>query len=1215
MRFKTLEIQGFKSFPDKTTLTFDSRTTAVVGSNGNGKSNISDALRWVMGEQGAKALRGAQMEDVIFHGTQTRKSMGYAKVTLTIDNADGLLNVDSAVSDAVEENDMNPAREVIITRKLYRTGESEYLINGRKSRLKDVHTLFMGTGLGRDGYSIIGQGRIDEIVNSKPASRREIFEEAAGVSKFLFKKKGAERELERTQDNLLRLLDIENELKERLPKLEQQADKANKAFALKESERLLSVALSVRELDEIDKDNEQTLNAILLNQGEYEHFEREIAELENEVEVVGENKRELLAQTDSLRRKGETARDSVALANTEIAVMQGEIAHNDSRVESVREQIALSEKSGDEIASQIAALQLRTNGVEEEIATVEKASAAKTSSLADLDAQSADLDSEQAKAAEEIAQLYTAKSAARIYVNRAEESIADLREQLTQATAMVENQAVERTRLETSRDELKSELDATLTEKSETENKLSGYSRLYESKAAKSDEAREVYEKLKNEQNQVKTRLDVLGEVESSMDGYYDGVKAVLQAVKGGRFGSGSVFGTVADVIKVKKQYSLAVETALDSALQHIIVSNESVAKRCIAFLKDAKAGRATFLPLNTIKGKSLNEIFDDDDGFIGVGHEIIDYADEYSEIVKSLLGRTVFAEDIDAATVIAKKHGFKFKVVTLDGQVINAGGSFTGGSAKKSKGIISRKQEILELRVRMEELTGKTEPARIAHERLAAECAKMKLECEGMQESLVRLSGEELRLNAEHNGACEILASFAQHAAQSAQVMQTCEEKIASELTAIAEHNKDLSKVESDLAAKETLASEKGEQLKAVVNQRREIVDSVSELNMQKLAKLKDIENFAAQIAHLDKTREDAGKNREVYLSEIETLESKNAHLTSSIAAKHSEIEQINAQLGESKDEIADVSSKIEACEKRVTEINTDIREKIAHKEKFSNALATALERKTTLSAKAEEIKALLFDEYEMTYSEAVEFAQGQTQITDMKASKAELTTLRRKLDALGDVNYAAITEFREESSRYKDLSEQLADVRKAKRELEKLIDELTQDIRTRFLSAFGEISGHFSRIFAEIFGGGEARLELVNAPENAENADENSGEHANSSDVLAAGVEIFAAPPGKLSKNLMALSGGEKALVAITLYFALLLYRPTPFCMLDEVDAALDEVNVVKYINYLKRYADSTQLMMITHRRPTIEGCDVLYGVFMQEKGVSRLLKQEVG
>ncbi|MCL2035861.1 MAG: chromosome segregation protein SMC [Oscillospiraceae bacterium] len=1188
MRFKTLEIQGFKSFADKTILTFDSRTTAVVGSNGNGKSNISDALRWVMGEQGAKTLRGDKMEDVIFYGTQTRKPMGFAKVALTIENSDRRIAIDSD--------------EVVITRKLYRTGESEYLINGERSRLKDVNTLFMGTGLGRDGYSIIGQGRIDEVVNSKAAGRRELFEEAAGVSKFLHQKATAERELARTEDNLLRLLDIEMGLQERIPILERQAEKANKAFALKEEERALGVALSVRELERLSKESEEADNAVLQNLGECEHFEREIETLEEEAERIGDSKRETTALTERVRRKGEDDKDSIAETSQEIAVARSEIQHNEGRVSSIRTQIADSEKSEGEIGGQIERLEDEIVTVKREIDEIDKNAAAKTDSLKELESRNAELDEEHRDITSEIGELYTAKQAAQIYISRAEESVNELKAQLEQSERLAADHEGEKAELQSKIDGLRKSLEELSVEKDETVNKLSGYSRLYESKATKRDELREQLEQLKQEEHRKKTRFDVLSGIEQSMDGYYSSVKSVMQAAKSGRFGNGAVLGTVADVITVPREYAVAVEIALGSALQNVIVANESNAKRCIAFLKESNAGRATFLPLTSVSGKVLEGFADLDvqDGFVGYGHEIVEYDPRYVGIIKSLLGRTAFAEDIDSATLIAKKYGYKFKIVTLDGQVINAGGSFTGGSIKKSEGIISRKREIEELRKQLQLLVDEIEPAKIRYSGLAAETAKMKLECEGMNEELSRFALEETRLTSELGGGEALLSSLSEQFANLEENLVRCKARLAEEQSVIETNAAEHERIAAELQHKEQVAVKTGERLADLIERRREIVEAVSDANLQKLTRNKDIESLLLQIEGLNSARLKSGESRDVLLNEIDSLCEKNIHLEELINEKSEGIEQINAKLAANKEEIAELVRQIEEFEKRASQIHAEIKEKIENKQKFSNAHAAAIERKQGLVAKSEEIKANLFDNYELTPSEAVEFCEksdGVSEIKDMREARSKLNEIRRKLAELGNVNYAAINEFVEVSERYKELSVQLKDVRGAKSELEKLIEELTFDIRSRFLASFTDISAHFSRIFTEIFGGGTARLELTDPD-----------------DVMSSGIEIYAAPPGKLIKSLIALSGGEKALVAITLYFAILLHRPTPFCMLDEVDAALDEVNVAKYINYLSRYSDTTQLMMITHRRPTIEGCDVLYGVFMQEKGVSRLLKQEI-
>ena len=1192
MHFKTLEIQGFKSFPEKTTLTFDSRMTAVVGSNGNGKSNISDALRWVMGEQGAKSLRGDKMEDVIFYGTQTRKAMGFAKVALTIDNTDRRLPID--------------ADEVVIERKLYRSGESEYIINGEKSRLKDIGSLFMGTGLGRDGYSIIGQGRIDEIVNSKPSGRRELFEEAAGVSKFLHQKAQAERELSRTQENLLRLLDIETELQARIPVLERQSEKAKKAFELKQEEQKVGVALCVRELERIEKDIEQADNSMLQNQGECEHFDRETEELELELNTVSDKKRELAAQSDALNRQGEAIRAEIAESDKAIAVMQTEIQLGNERVTEIREQIAVSEKSNDEHAQKLHELEQQITELQKFLEDADAKTAELNESVGLSETSVAQLDGEHKDTVRMIGELYTAKSAAGIYISRANENIADLTEQIAQMQSAIDGQDGEKAKLLALETELKSKLGDLIEERDETSNKLSGYSRLYETKTAKRDEAAAKLDEIRREHQQKKTRFDILSDVERSMEGYYPAVRAVMNAAKTNRFGSGEVLGTVADIITVDKQHATAIEVALGSALQNVVVANETTAKRCIAFLKETRGGRATFLPLTSVKGNALsNPRLYAEDGFVGLGYEIVAYDENrFDGIVKKLLGHTVVMEDIDSATVVAKKYSYSFKIVTLDGQVINAGGSFTGGSLKKSEGIIGRKQEVSDLAAHLEKLSQQIEPAKTLHAQLAAECAKMKLECEGFRESLSDISDKEIQLTAELKGARNMLSMFDSEQVEKQKSLESAKSRLTAEQSVVAENQEKLNSVTAKLEEMEQLAAEKSGALEELIAKRREVEQAISDLNMEQLTKSKDIEKLTEQIAALNKQRVEASENREQLNREIVRYGEKNAELETAIAKKQEQIAEKQLVLQADKGKSDELAEEIAKCEKRNEAIHNEIREKTAHKEKFTSAYAAAAERKSGLITKAEEVKATLFDDYELTRSEAIELValDGETAL-DLREAKLQLAEIKRKLAALGNVNFAAIEEFNEVSERYAVLSKQLADVRKGKSELEKLINELTLDIRERFLEAFNDISGHFTRIFGDIFGGGSASLKLV---------DNNTGDEP--VDLLTAGIEIFAAPPGKLAKSLTLLSGGEKALVAITLYFALLMHRPSPFCMLDEVDAALDEVNVVKYVNYLKRYSATTQLMTITHRRSTIEGCDVLYGVYMQEKGVSQLLKQVI-
>lgn len=1179
MFFKSMEIQGFKSFPDKTILNFDTKMTAIVGSNGNGKSNISDALRWVMGEQGAKTLRGDKMEDVIFHGTVARKPMGYARVALTIDNTDRALGVD--------------ADEVVIARKLYRTGDSEYLINSAKVRLKDVQELLMGTGLGRDGYSIIGQGRVAEVINAKGAQRRELFEEAAGVSKFLHQKDEAERDLQRANDNILRLKDITTELEARIPQLEKQSEKARKARVLLEQQKELEISVSVHDLEAIDKDLLETDDKILLNEGECEHFEREIEELEEENEQIDEDKLTLKAKIDELMRSSDNAKDKISESEREIAVFENEITHNDSRIAQINEQIETSANGAVELDKRIEEFNADISVKEQKIAEISAKSEKMTAELEALSQKNSELDEKFAELDRKQGKNYAVKTEAKLKLAQAESSLAEITEQYSASKERIDNQDGLLQEYRDKRKALSNELETLLESKQEAENKVNGYSRLFTGKKEKLEASKAEFEQVRRDYEQKKSRFDILSDVEKNMAGYANSVKSVITAAKQGKLSG--IHGTVADIIHVEKKYGTAIEIALGATLQNIIVENEETAKRCIRYLKETGGGRATFLPLTSIKGNSLSvNGLGGEEGYEGIANELVEYDAKYAEIVRYILGRTAIIEDIDSATVIAKKYGYKFKIVTLDGQQINAGGSFTGGSTSNAAGIISRKQELDTLQKQIEKLSDTLELSKGSFSELQAEVNKMTIEIEGYKEQLSNCQKEEIRLNAEIAGVKKLIEQCEEQQDNAETVLSRYDMQIAQQKAIIEEYTKILTETEVAIEALSAELAQADETLKASGDERSTASEKITALGIEKLTAEKDIESLKTQIESVEQAKKNIGEGNENLKREIEALNIKTGEIKKSIEQKKTDCEALRGSFTDRKDEILKLNAQIDNVEKRKNELNREIRDKQESKEKFSNALVIARERKETASKKSEDIKASLWDKYELAPTEAYKLAH---KLENVSQAKSDLSELHRKISALGSVNYAAIEEFDEVSKRYKELSAQLNDVESSKRDLEKLITNLTADIKARFLSSFNDINEHFKRIFVEVFGGGSAHLELTDPD-----------------DVLGSSIEIFAAPPGKLIKNLISLSGGEQAMVAITIYFAILLHRPTPFCMLDEVDAPLDEVNVVKYITYLKRFSAHTQLMVITHRRGTIEGCDVLYGVFMQEKGVSRLLKQEI-
>lgn len=1179
MFFKTMEIQGFKSFADKTVLNFDKKMTAIVGSNGNGKSNISDALRWVMGEQGAKTLRGDKMEDVIFHGTVSRKPMGYARVALIIDNTDRTLNVDSD--------------EVTVTRKLYRTGDSEYLINEQKCRLKDIHELLMGTGLGRDGYSVIGQGRVSEIINSKVNQRRELFEEAAGVSRFLHKKQEAERDLERANDNIMRLKDIESELARRVPVLEKQSEKARQALVLTEKEKALDIGISVWDLRKTGAELIETDNSILANQGQCEHFEREISQLERENESTAEKKMLLTAQQEELRRQSDMAKDSLAAADREKAVLENEIMHCYETIRQLKDRIKDGEKGADALNGQIAELKLEAAEKQGQLSENEEKAKALGASLSEMTEEGDRSDSEFKALESRQAGLLSKKTELNLTVESAKQNIEETENRLKDSSRSFEEIEEKIKEQRQKRRELQQRLEENGEKKSEAENKLSGYSKLFETKNGRLKESQAQFEQLRREYEQSKTRLEALSDVEKNMAGYATSVKAVVTASRQGRISG--IEGTVADVIRVDRRYAVAVETALGAALQNIIVNNEETAKRCIRYLKETKGGRATFLPLTSVNGGLLSvNGLDGEYGYEGIASELVECDEKYKGIIRFILGRCAIIEDIDTATVIAKKYGYKFKAVTLDGQVINAGGSFTGGSIRESAGIITRNQEIEALREKTGRLSGKMKDSEGGLARLREEVNKMSIEMEGFREQLSACAAEEKGITAEIGGLKELTAQLERQLENAEELNERGQSDIRKYREVIDACNKRLAECEKDVEAiaKEIEKADAG--IKARLEERNKLGDKITALGMENLSLKKDIERIEERISAAEESLRQLERGETGLQNEIGEQERKIENIRDEIEEKERKAESLRSDVDGGKDRVSELIAQMNALEKRVGEINREIREKMEAKEKFSGALAVAEERKSAAEKEQDRIKASLWERYELAPSEA----ERQAEIPeDIKSARGALAELRRQISALGSVNFASIEEYEEVSARYRDLKGQLDDVEKSKRELEKLIENLTADIKARFLEGFNSINEHFKRIFTEVFGGGSAHLELTD-PE----------------DVLNSGIEIFAAPPGKLIKNLISLSGGEQTMVAITIYFAILLHRPTPFCMLDEVDAALDEINVVKYITYLKRFSGSTQLMVITHRRGTIEGCDVLYGVFMQEKGVSRLLRQEI-
>ncbi len=1181
MFFKTLEIHGFKSFADKTVLNFDTKTTAVVGSNGNGKSNISDALRWVMGEQGAKTLRGEKMEDVIFHGTVERKPMGFAKVALTMDNKDRALAVD--------------ADEVVISRKLYRSGESEYLINGQKSRLKDIQELLMGTGLGRDGYSIIGQGRVAEIVNARGTQRREIFEEAAGISLFLHKKADAEKQLATAEENILRQKDIIRMDEERLPVLEKQSEKARLAKELHDKRQELEISVSTAQLLNKREELKKLDDDLLLNRGEYEHYENDARKAQERIEKLADDKLGIQGTLERQRSGIQAANEELADKRTEIQLAENDLKHNEQRRGELTEQLKNAEQSSrgfdgqiEEINGKISEKKTEISGFDGEIEQAKR-------ELSEISEKSSRAGEEYSALEAGLAEAYRRKSEANIAISQAELAGSEAKTQretfladLSESESRTAQYTAEKTAAQKSLEQLSEE-------HSGTENKLSGYQRLREGKKRRMDEARAALDEISAKLGEKQQRYKVLSDIEKSKDGYYRSVKEIITASEQGRLSG--IHGIVADVISVSERYITAIETVLQSVMQNIIVDNEETANRCIRFLKETNAGRATLYPLTSMRGRSLNEPrLSSEQGFEGIASELVQCDDEYIEIIRNLLGTTAVVDDLSTATRIGKKYGYKFRIVTLDGQLVNAGGSFTGGSRiNKSGSIISRKQEIESLYSEISKLRQTTREKEEQYNQYRSEVAKMDIEAEGMQDRLRELDGEEIRVRAEVSRLESLIEQLSRQGEASKQTLARFDAQIKQQSDIIEQSRGALMEIAAEIEELEKKHSAQSSERKEAEEHIKSLSDSIQELNIKRVTAAGEIEKLGAEIRNIETNRRMLLENSGGYKQAMEELDASDRALREKIERVKREIESGSDVLTERSGEVERLNAEILALEKEINELHKTINEAASDKEKFSREVARLEERRNTVQRSYDAIVSLLFESYELTVSQAVE------QVTlpeNLMLAENELAELKKRISGLGMVNMAAIDEYIEVSRRFKFQTEQLADIERSKRELEKLIEQLTTDIKARFLNSFEDINTHFKEIFVKIFGdGAHAELELTD-PE----------------DVLNSGIEIKAAPPGKVIKNLISLSGGEQTMVAITIYFAILMHRPTPFCMLDEVDAALDDVNVDKYISYLSQFSNQTQLMVITHRRGTIEGCEVLYGVFMQEKGVSRLLRREL-
>ena len=1176
MVFKELEIQGFKSFPDKVKITFDAGVTGVVGPNGSGKSNLSDAVRWVLGETSSRQLRAAgKMEDVIFGGTRRRSAMGFASVRLTLDNTGHTLDVD--------------ADEVTIGRKYYRSGDSEYTINGQVCRLRDVYELLLDTGIGRDGYSVIGQGRIAEIVAAKSSERREIFEEACGIAKYRYRKTEAERRLAAAGENLERLRDILGELESRVGPLEKESAKAQKFLELSEQRKTLEVTLWTDSVHRARDTVRQQVRDYETAQADYERFDGEAKAAEQEAEEIRMQAQQLTIAVERLNGDIRSITEQISGSDSRIAVLENDILRNEESIASLRSEIEAGEQDG---AEADAALQRHR-------AVAAKMEAEGEKLAAEIDALNAEL--------EQLADASNASGARKdtlraeitdLTAKRTEAQVAQATAEAAEETARQRLPALEQAvqegtdQWETARQDLTDTIRyrEMLTEnEKQLANVRSGLELKLKNRKAALDEADTAEQRLGRELDAARQRLSVLRELEKNMDGYQNSVKAVMRAAGARRLRG--IIGPVSAILKVEPGCEVAVETALGAALQNIVVENEAAAKAAIALLRSDNAGRATFLPLDTVQPGVFRGRLS---GTARLASSLVQADARYDNIVSNLLGRIIVVEDINEASRVARDNGFRSRVVTMDGQVINAGGSFTGGSVQRSAGLFTRKQEMEELRIRAAKLQKDCLAAQEKTDQCKEQVDALQAELTATASEQITAANDRVRAEAEQKRLEAAAAQLETARNARRQEIDTLQAALA-DSRAKAE---DAAKLQAELTAKidrrTAEMSRIAEGDDSFLTRQNALAQDLSAKRLEQVTRQKDAELAYSQIAALEQRARDAAARRA-------SLEESVAALAARSDACRAEIADIRQTRADSQTTIAQKEAEIrEATQKRLarqqaeTETLARARTAADSREEMSREMARLAERKAAAESEYDQTVAKLWDEYQLSVSQAEALC---VEFDSLPALRAQVADLRGKIRALGSVNVSAIEEYKEVKARYDALVTQVTDVEESRNELSRMISKLSAQMREIFTDSFRAINENFGRVFAELFGGGEASLVLEDE-----------------SNVLSSGIGIRVAPPGKVIKNLEALSGGEQALVAISIYFAILAVNPAPFCILDEIEAALDDANVVRFAQYLRRVSDKTQFIVITHRRGTMEAANVLYGVTMQEDGVSKLLKLDL-
>ncbi len=1169
-------MQGFKSFPDKTELNFGKGITAVVGPNGSGKSNISDAVRWVLGETSTKSLRGSKMEDVIFGGTSKRKALGFAQVMLTLDNSDGTLKDHGEI--------------VTVTRRYYRSGESEYKIDGESVRRKDIHELFMDTGLGSDGYSMVGQGKIDSIISAKNEDRRELFEEAAGISRFRHKRKDAERRLDQAQENLVRLLDILGELESRVGPLKKQSEKAQKFLEYSEEKKTLEIGVWLNKINRFTVELREQEHKIDAVKASYEVSENDLAAIEKELEEVAEKVTSINLAIEQSRLGASGYEEEALRKDGEISVLNATLEHNNETIERLTADITDADGTGATLDEQIDAKNKTIAENEKLIADKKAELESVANELSKVQNENMEISDKTVELNQTLTALTIKLSDSKVKMSQATSSIDEINSRKDTIASQIEATQKDIDYAQSQADESNKNLEFLKERIDEYENSLGGYQMKVDAKKQKAEKIKQDAERLARQMAEKSDRARVLEDLEKNMEGFSGAVKAVLKQSQSKALPG--IHGTLSQLITVDNENSTAIEIALGAAMQNVVVSSESDAKRAINYLKQNNVGRATFLPISAIKPRYMEEKnLDDNFGFVDVASNLVDCDEQYRDIVENLLGRVMVVEDIDCAIAISKRYKNRYKIVTLDGQVMNPGGSMSGGSKGKGSGVLSRANLIEELKSEAQKIGDELKDVQAELKKAVEDANSAVADLQGADADLRNAKEEYIRAEGDAKLISDKLQSFINQRDTMCREQENSEGRILLFNQAVENAKQEAVEIEKQMADTEAELNNVSTGAKELSSKRDEIREKTEQINLELVTLTKDSEAARLSVEELElrkSTQSDRVKN---ITDEINGIKAKNENLMLSINDVKAQADELRRKASESNDAVTQKIEDRNELEKRSNELRAKEKATLTDKEKLSGDIVRLEERKANMKKEYDELGDMLFEQYELTKPEAQ--ALGIV-IDDMAEAKKRLHEIKVAIRGLGSINVGAIEEYKEVSERYNFLKEQTDDIEQSKKELAKIIDDLTSSMSEKFMTQFNKINTEFKTCFADFFGGGNGEI-ILEEPDNC----------------LESVIEIKIQPPGKSVQNINLFSGGEKSLAAMALLFSVLKVQPSPFCIYDEVEAALDDVNVERFAKYMRRMTDKTQFISITHRRGTMEEADVLYGVTMQEKGVSKLLE----